>query len=134
MSEPQFPELQVLSPSDLSEVLAFSRLQSDPTNPFAEWSAPWRTESLTHYLSIGWSMARRDSRSGRLLGYALAQPVLFVRGQTQTVWIEHVCADSPELVEELVQAMVRVAKDKHMQRVLYNRADGETVEFKTTKG
>lgn len=115
---PQFPELQILSPSDQAEVLAFSRARANKDDLFIEWSAPWRQESLEHYLKIGWSMARRDRNTGRLIGYILAQPFLFLRRQTQTVWIEYVDAETPTLTAELVDTIVRISREKHMQRVL----------------
>lgn len=115
---PRFPELQILSPQDHDEILSFSRGRADAKDPFAEWSAPWRKESLDHYLKLGWSMARRDGSTGRLLGYVLAQPILFFRGHTQTVWIEHFDAETAELSAELVDTMVRISREKHMQRVL----------------
>lgn len=115
---PRFPELQILSPQDQDEILSFSRARADAKDPFVEWSAPWRKESLEHYLRLGWSMARRDASSGKLLGYVLAQPFLFFRGHTQTVWIEHFEAETPSLAAELVDTMVRISREKHMQRVL----------------
>jgi hypothetical protein len=151
---PQFPELQILSPSERDEILAFARARSDAKDPFAEWAAPWRSESLDHYLKIGWSMSRRDPKSGRLMGYILAQPFLFFRKQTQTVWVEHVDGETPAIFSELLDTVIRVSREKHMQRVLMNfdasKADlgpGEVIrnrngkmieddilEFATTKG
>ena len=111
-------ELQILSYGELDEVLAFSRARSDQAGPFIEWSASWRKESLEHYLKIGWSMSRRDPQTGRLLGYILAQPFLFMRQQTQTVWIEHVEGETPAIVSELLDTVIRVSREKPMQRVL----------------
>lgn len=115
---PGFPELQILSPSEHAEILAFARTRADKSDPFVEWTAPWRAESLEHYLKIGWSMSRRDPQTGRLLGYILAQPFLFMRRQTQTVWIEHVEGESGAIVAELLDTVVRISREKHMQRVL----------------
>jgi hypothetical protein len=115
---PQFPELQILSPGDQAEVLAFSRARANKEYLFLEWSAPWRQESLEHYLKIGWSMARRDRSTGKLVGYILAQPFLFLRRQTQTVWIEHVEGETPAINSELIDTVIRISREKHMQRVL----------------
>jgi len=115
---PQFPELRILSATEADEVYQFSKSRAPASDPFIEWSAPWRKESLEHYLKLGWSMARRDPHTGRLLGYALAQPFLFFRRQTQSVWIEHVEAESPALAADLVDTLVRIGREKHMQRVL----------------
>lgn len=114
----QYPELQILSASDQAEVLAFSRSRANKEDLFIEWSAPWRQESLEHYLKIGWSMARREAATGRLVGYILAQPFLFLRRQTQTVWVEHVEGETPAIAAELVDTIIRVSREKHMQRVL----------------
>lgn len=115
---PQFPEFRILSSSELTEVYEFSRVRADKSNPFVEWTAPWRKESLEHYLKLGWSMARRDVKTGQLLGYILAQPVLFFRRHTQSVWVEHIEASTPALESELLDTIVRIAREKHMQRVL----------------
>lgn len=151
------PELQILSPTEQDDVLAFSRArgkQSHPEDPFLEWSAPWRKESLEHYLKLGWSMCRRDGETGRLLGYILAQPILFMRQQTQTVWVEHVEGESATIVTELLDTVIRVSREKHMQRVLMSfdptktdlglgevirlrngsMIEGDILEFRTTKG
>ena len=151
------PELQILSPTEQDDVLAFSRArgkQSHTEDPFLEWSAPWRKESLDHYLKLGWSMVRRDAETGRMLGYILAQPFLFLRQQTQTVWIEHIEGETPAIVSELLDTVIRISREKHMQRVLMGfdvkKADlglGEVIrlrngsmieddilEFRTTKG
>ena len=121
---PQFPDFRILSASEAEEVYQFSKVRAPGSDPFFEWSAPWRKESLEHYLKLGWSMARREPHTGKLMGYALAQPVLFFRGQTQTVWIEHVEAETPALVADLIDTLVRIAREKHMQRVL--------MDFKST--
>lgn len=152
MSETQFPELQILSLSELAEVIEFARARSSGAgagDPFVEWSAPWRTESLEHYLKLGWSMSRRDPVTGRLCGYILAQPFLFWRKQTQTVWIEHVDGETPAIKNELIETLIRIGREKHMQRVLIPLGLGpdeairarsgkviedDIVEFQTTKG
>jgi hypothetical protein len=115
---PQFPEYRILSANEAGEVYQFSKSRAPASDPFLEWSAAWRKESLDHYLKLGWSMARRDRQTGKLLGYALAQPVLFFRRQTQTVWIEHVEAENQAFAAELVDTLVRIGREKHMQRVL----------------
>lgn len=124
-------ELQILAHAELEEVLAFSRARANKQDPFVEWSAPWRKESLEHYLKIGWSMARRDAQTGRLLGYILAQPFLFMRRQTQTVWIEHIEGETPAIVSELLDTVVRISREKHMQRVLmeYSAKAGDANDF-----
>src|SRR5262249_55914979 len=80
------------------------------------WSARWRPEALRHYLPLGWSfVARRHSQTS---GYFLAQPLLFFRGQTQTLWVEYLEAEDREAELELIDVAVRVAREKHLQRML----------------
>lgn len=119
MTSTRFPELQVLSLNELDIVHGWSRERSNPDDPFEGWTAPWRTESLQHYLKLGWSMFKRNPDSGELLGYVLAQPILFMRTQTQSVWIEYVDALTPAIKTDLVETIIRVSREKHMQRVLF---------------
>ena len=119
MTSTRFPELQVLSLNELDLVHGWSRARSNPDDPFEGWTAPWRTESLQHYLKLGWSMFKRNPDTGELLGYVLAQPILFMRTQTQSVWIEYVDALTPAIKTELVDTIIRVSREKHMQRVLF---------------
>ncbi len=122
MSASSFNEFQVLSIRDLDEVYAWSKAQAvalHPDDPFIEWTAAWRRESLQHYLATGWSMASRDPQNGRLRGVALAQPILFFRQQTQTVWLEYLAAENESRTAELFQVMIGIARDKHMQRLQF---------------
>lgn len=118
---------QVLSNPDIDEVLDFasgrlvSAIPDEAERAFASWSVPWRKEALEHYLKLGWSFITRESGEAR--GFFLAQPFLFFRGQTQTLWVEHVEATSPEVLDVLVDVAVRVAREKHLQRVLFANAD-----------
>ncbi len=117
---------QVLSLPDIDEVYDFAAhrfaLQhSDETErTFLSWAAPWRKESLEHYLKLGWSFITREN--GKVQGYFLAQPFLFFRSQTQTLWVEQVEGTSPEVIDTLVEVAVKVAREKHLQRVLFAEA------------
>ena len=122
MSASSFNEFQVLSLQDLDEVYSWGKAHAvalHPEDAFIEWSAPWRRESLHHYLATGWSMASLDPQTGRLRGFALAQPILFFRQQTQTVWLEYLAADDETRAAELFQVMIGIARDKHMQRLQF---------------
>ncbi len=133
---------QVLSLPDLEEVYSYAtrRLQlSEPNDQdriFKSWSAKWRRESLEHYLKLGWSFIARDEQrldgQGRpeAVGFFLAQPFLFFRGQTQTLWVEHVEADDVKIETVLVDIAVRVAREKHLQRVLFGESDALTESLK----
>ncbi|HRK06175.1 MAG TPA: hypothetical protein PLZ57_00270 [Pseudobdellovibrionaceae bacterium] len=122
MSASSFNEFQVLSLRDLDEVYAWAKARAaelHPDDAFIEWTAAWRRESLEHYLATGWSMASRDPQSGQLRGFALAQPILFFRQQTQTVWLEYLAAQDETKAAELFQVMIGIARDKHMQRLQF---------------
>lgn len=118
---------QVLSLNDLDEVMDFASrrlalaIPDETERAFASWSAKWRREALEHYLKLGWSfIARRDSADGTLTtaGFFLGQPFLFFRGQTQTLWIEHIEANDSETAAALIDVAVRVAREKNLQRTL----------------
>ncbi|MCM2281024.1 MAG: hypothetical protein NDI61_04175 [Bdellovibrionaceae bacterium] len=120
---------QVAAPDELDELLEFTKQRLADTEPdpiarrFAEWTAPWRRESLEHYLKLGWSFTARvpsqGERRGELMGFFLGQPFLFLRGHTQTLWIEHLDGLDPGIRAGLTDVAVRLARDKHMQRVLF---------------
>jgi hypothetical protein len=115
---------QVLAPGDLNEVYDFAeaRLREEISDEneriFRSWDVRWKKEALDHYLKLGWSfIARRD---GRAVGFFLGQPFLFFRGHTQTLWVEHIEANDKEVSEALCDVAVKVAREKHLQRVLFS--------------
>lgn len=120
----------VIGPSELEDVFAFcqeglaSAIHDSSERMLASWAVPWRREALAHYLPLGWSFAAREKgrSQGPLEGFFIAQPILFMRGQTQTLWIEHVEARSVAAVEALADVAVRAAREKHLQRALFNDA------------
>jgi hypothetical protein len=120
---------QVLSLPDIDEVLEYANERLGESEPneqermFKSWQAKWRKEALEHYLKLGWSFIARDEKTNRTVGFFLAQPFLFFRGQTQTLWVEHVEADDDETKRQLVDVAVRVAREKHLQRVLFAEAN-----------
>lgn len=126
---------QVLSAPDLEEVYEFASLRLAAAIPdendrmFASWTVPWRKEALEHYLKLGWSFIVRDESDRgsdgkpKAVGYFLGQPFLFFRGQTQTLWIEHIEAVNDEVTTQLVEVAVKVAREKHLQRAIF--ADAE---------
>lgn len=110
------------------------------------WHAPWRRESLEHYLPKGWCFGAW--RGPELVGYFLAQPLIFFRGFTQTLWVEHLTAADESLKLELIDLARRYGRDKHLQSVLFAdnaelhavlaQAGGQSIgdrliEFRTTK-
>lgn len=119
--------LKVLKPENQSEIQKFAKTKSNASNPFEEWSAPWREESLKHYLPLGWCLGAY--KNDELCGYLLAQPILFWMCNTQTLWIESVSATTPEIEDQLLQASIGWSKDKHLQRVVMtNKNKGQAIQ------
>ena len=127
----------ILSDAPAIQTFGHRVLADQITDPMeremAAWSAPWREESLAHYLRSGWSMGLWSS-SGKeeLKGYFLAQPLLFYRGLTQSLWGEHIGACTVEARLELEDAAIKYARDKHLQSVFFFEKDNAR-EVKTTK-
>ena len=122
---------QVLSSGDVDEVYNFAearlRIEVPDENErtFRSWDVRWKREALDHYLKLGWSFIAR--RENKIVGFFLGQPFLFYRGHTQTLWIEHIEAQDKEVAEALSDVAVKVAREKHLQRVLFYES---TVELK----
>ena len=117
---------------DLNEIHEFEikKLHESINDPMERelqsWNAKWRKEALEHYLPLGWCFIARDpllhthhSREGILVAYFLAQPMLFVDGQTQSLWVEHVAFSSLQSRDEICELAYRLSRDKHFQRVYY---------------
>lgn len=81
----------------------------------ASWSSRWRKEQIQHYSQIGWSYV--VCFDNKVVGYFLAQPIMFFEGLTQTLWIDHVSAKSPQIYNELIQLAWKLSRDKNFQRV-----------------
>ena len=120
-------EFYVASLDDLDAIYTFaanklSKLAQDPTAfMFESWTAPWRKESLEHYLKGGWSFIASTQVEGRreISGFFLAQPILFMSRQTQSLWIEMLLGENQKVSEFLVEIAVKTAREKHLQRVLF---------------
>jgi hypothetical protein len=116
---------QVLSSPDIDEVFNYANerlTQHEPNEHermFKSWSVKWRREALEHYLKLGWSFIARDANTNKTVGFFLGQPFLFFRGQTQTLWVEHIEADNDDVKHQLVDTAVRIAREKHLQRVIF---------------
>jgi hypothetical protein len=104
---------------------------TDPTERmFESWKVPWRREALNHYLPLGWSFTARDQKEN-LQGFFLGQPLLFFRGFTQNLWIETIQARTEQARVELTDVAVKVAREKHLQRVLF--AESENLDLQRWK-
>jgi hypothetical protein len=121
-------DLRILLTQHKDELLAcakqyLARKVSDPMeSEMQSWSARWRGEALDHYLSLGWSFgAFKDDKP---YAFLLAQPYLFHRGLTQTLWVEHILFDDIETARALLDTAYRWARDKHFQCVLLETPPG----------
>lgn len=119
-------EMIVLRADDQQAILDFEthRLDQSEDLDFMEkqmksWHARWRKEALEHYLPLGWSFAIwSDNQKSQLLGYVLCQPLLFFRGLTQTLWVEHLSATDDAVRKQLGEIVYRWARDKHLQQLV----------------
>lgn len=128
---------RILQLQDLEELLDFEnkklaeQIPDEMERTFASWNARWRKESLEHYLKLGWSFLVREqdkqsefSDEGLLVGYFLAQPLLFLDGQTQSLWVEHVQYASLQARDELCELAYKLSREKHLQKVFFPNASG----------
>jgi hypothetical protein len=120
-------DVRVLLPEHKEILLAFARerlsaLISDPMDrEMRSWTAPWRAEALEHYLKQGWSYGLFSD--AEMKGYLLAQPFLFFRGLTQTLWVESVDGVSLDDTLNLIDTAYRWAREKHFQCLLLHGRD-----------
>jgi len=128
---------RVIQPADLEEIMAFENKKmveayaDEMERNIQSWNARWRKEALDHYLPMGWSfLARHEdtasefSEEGLLAGYFIAQPMLFLDGQTQSLWIEHLSYASLKARDELCELGYKIAREKHFQRVFFPNSAG----------
>jgi hypothetical protein len=84
------------------------------------WKAPWRKESLEHYLQTGWCIGKYNL-DHELEAYFLAQPILFMESLTQTLWVEYLSYSNLDIGLSLIDFAYKYGRDKHLQRVLFNK-------------
>ncbi len=119
-------DIRILQSSDLDAVLQFerSRLKGDSLElDMTEWHAPWRKEALEHYLPQGWSFSLW--LNNELKAYYIAQPQLFSRGLTQTLWIEHLSASTQAETDQLLELAYKLCREKHFQKLIIRRSEEE---------
>lgn len=120
---------RIIQASDLQPILDFEAKKMQETHPdendriFASWNSRARKEALEHYLPLGWSFMAQDE-DDNLVGYFLAQPLLFLDGQTQSFWVEHVQYSSLQARDELCELAYKLAREKHFQRVYFPQGNG----------
>lgn len=119
----EFDKLRVLRLEDKQQIMTYEEARAESNgNPLAfmdSWSAPWREESLDHYLGLGWCMGYFEAEV--LKSYILVQPILFFKGLTQSLWVEAVRSDSEAMFSTLLEAVIRVSKEKHLQQVFFHQ-------------
>lgn len=117
-------EIQAIQSTDFDSILNFENqrlIESIPNQEeriFASWSARWRPESLESYIKTGWSYLARNS-DHEIVGYFLAQPLLFFQGHAQSLWVEHLSSSKLQARDELAEFAYKLAREKHFQRVYF---------------
>lgn len=137
---------RVIQKEDIEELLDFESRklmeteQNEMEREFIKWNSRWRKEALEHYTQLGWSFLARNSEirsnfsnEGLLVGYFTAQPLLFLDGQTQSLWVEHMSYSALQARDELVEIAYRMARDKHFQRVYFLNNQGVVNSVKAFK-
>ncbi len=96
------------------------KIENEIERELLTWKAPWRQEALEHYLPLGWSFAAWEGEEGvsPLLGYFLAQPLLFFRGLTQSLWLEHLAGKNQNVKSDLLEIAYKTCREKHFQQLL----------------
>ncbi len=101
--------------------LKFSGIEDEYERQMAVWSSAFRKEALEHYLKTGWSFVALN-KENEIQGFFLGQALLFFDHQTQTLWVEYLSGRDTEIQTELVDIAYRLAREKHLQRVLVAEA------------
>jgi hypothetical protein len=103
---------------------------------FVSWEARWRRESLEHFVNTKWSFLAQDSSDtseAGLVGYFLAQPLIFFEGQAQSLWVEHLQFSTLQVRDQLIELAIRLAKENHFQRIYFGDAKNYHSILKTQK-
>lgn len=106
---------------DFEFKLKLSGIEDEYERQMAVWSSAFRKEALEHYLKTGWSFVALN-KENEIQGFFLGQALLFFDHQTQTLWIEYLSGVNAEIETELVDIAYRLAREKHLQRVLVAEA------------
>lgn len=127
---------RVITPNDIEEILEFEgqllehSISDETERMFASWNSRARKEAMEHHFPLGWSFLLRDpeqkskwSPEGLLLGYFMAQPLLFFEGQTQSLWVEQISTSNDEHFFQLADLAYRLSREKHFQRVYFPNSE-----------
>jgi hypothetical protein len=131
---------RVIQADDLQDILDLEERKLKEAYPdeaermIAGWNSKFRIEALNHYIPMGWSFLARDQENEKLMGYFIAQPLLFLDGQTQSLWVEHVQHCSLQARDELCDLAYKLGREKHFQRVYFPNDNGVPNSIKSFKG
>lgn len=130
-----FEELQDFEQKKLRETMS-----NEVELSLAQWESPARPESMDHYIKTGWSILLRNkdipspfSNEGLLVGYFLAQPLLFIDNQPQSLWVEHISFSSLETRDRLCELAYQLGREKHFQKVYFPNIHSILNSVKTFK-
>lgn len=129
---------QIIQLSDLDDIIQFEQkllaevVPDEMERTMHSWKAKWRKESLEHYLPMGWSFLAKDADS-KVVGYFIAQPLLFFDGNTQTLWVEHIQSENPTIMNQLIEIAYKLSREKHFQRVLFPELINKLAIFESQK-
>lgn len=76
------------------------------------------------FLARNKEIPSQHSPEGLLVGYFTAQTLLFLDGQTQSLWVEHISYSSLQARDQLSELAYKLAREKHFQRVFFPNASG----------
>ena len=121
---------RIIQIEDLPEIIKFEKhkltetIHDEIKREISSWSARWREESPKHYLPMGWSFLTQEKEEGsenegKLVGYFIAQPLLFFDGNTQNLWVEHISYATLQVRDELCEIAYKLAREKHFQKVFF---------------
>lgn len=115
------PDLVVLQPQHKEQIVdlekSFLGDVDDIRSQMKMWDARWRSEALDHYLNLGWSFGHFEN--DQLKAYVLAQPFVFFKGWTQTLWVEWLSGVDQDSRLSMVDTVYRWARDKHFQALVF---------------
>jgi hypothetical protein len=123
-------DCKLVQPEDVDSLLAFEEARYAEMYPdfeermFHSWSSRSRKESLEHYSKLGWSFKVVSTESNKIQGFILAQPLLFVAGNTQSLWVEHLSTVSMEVRDLLTEVIYKLSREKHLQGVYFPNRSG----------
>ncbi len=119
---------RVIQQQDLNAIIQFEQKRMEQLIPdetermFAHWNSRARQEAMEHHIPMGWSFLALNENQ-EIVGYFLAQPLLFFDGQTQSLWVEHVQYANEQARNELCELAYRLSREKHFQRVYFQQTD-----------